>query len=132
VKLLLDTHVFLWLQTAPERLGPQLRLVQDAATGLLVSAASSWEIAIKYRLGRLPLPEPPEHYVPSRLRAVGAEPLAIEHAHALAVSSLPPLHRDPFDRLLIAQARHLGIPIMTADQQITRYPVEVIDLMRDA
>jgi PIN domain nuclease of toxin-antitoxin system len=132
VNLLLDTHVFLWLQTAPERLGPQLRLVQGAATGLLVSAASSWEIAIKYRLGRLPLPEPPEHDVPSRLRAVGAEPLAIEHAPALALSLLPPPHRDPFDRLLIAQARHLGIPIMTADQQITQYPVAVIDLMRNA
>jgi PIN domain nuclease of toxin-antitoxin system len=132
VNLLPHTHVFLWLQTAPERLGPQLRLVQDTATGLLVSAASSWEIAIKYRLGRLPLPEPPEHYVPSRSRAVGAEPLAIGHAHALAVSTLPPLHRDPFDRLLIAQARHPGIPIMTADQQVTQYPVEVIDLMRNA
>ena len=128
MNLLLDTHVFLWLQTAPERLGSRLSLVEDARTGLLVSAASSWEIAIKYGLGRLPLPEPPERYVPSRLRAVGAEPLPIEHAHALAVSSLPPLHRDPFDRLLVAQARHLGIPIMTADPQIAQYPVEVISL----
>lgn len=126
MNLLLDTHVFLWLQTDPQRLGRQLRMVEDSGTGLLVSAASSWEIAVKYGLGRLELPEPPDRYVPSRLRAVGAEPLAVEHAHALAVSALPQLHRDPFDRLLIAQARHLGVPIMTADQQIAQYPVNVI------
>jgi PIN domain nuclease of toxin-antitoxin system len=124
VKLLLDTHVFLWLLTQPERLGEHLRLLEDRRNGLLVSAVSSWEIAIKHALGRLPLPEPPARYVPERLRAIGAEALAIEHAHALAVAELPPLHGDPFDRLLVAQAGLLALPIITADPAVAQYPVE--------
>lgn len=114
--------MFLWLQTEPERLGEHLSTVEDRRNELLLSAASSWEIAIKHALGRLPLPEPPERYVPARIRAIGATALAIEHAHALAVASLPRLHRDPFDRLLLAQADALGVPILTADPILTRYP----------
>ena len=123
MRLLLDTHVFLWLLAEPERLGAQLALVEDPAVELLVSAVSSWEIAIKHGLGRLPLPEPPERYVPDRIRAIGATPLAIEHRHALAVAALPALHGDPFDRLLVAQAKLLDIEILTADPAIARYPV---------
>jgi PIN domain nuclease of toxin-antitoxin system len=126
VRLLLDTHVFLWLQTEPERLGTHLSIVEDQRTELLVSAASSWEIAIKYGLGRLPLPEPPERYVPDRLRAIGAQPVAIEHTHALAVAALPPLHRDPFDRLLVAQAAALGLTIVTADPVLAQYEVTAL------
>lgn len=126
MKLLLDTHVFLWLLTEPERLGEHLRTVEDPANGMLLSAASSWEIAIKVRLGRLELPDDPTRYVPDRMRAIGAEPLAVEHAHALEVAALPPLHRDPFDRLLVAQARHLGLTIMTADAAVARYDVRTM------
>lgn len=126
MKLLLDTHIFLWLQTDPERLGDQLRVVEDERTELLLSAVSSWEIAIKYGLGRLPLPEPPERYVPSRMRAIAAEALAVEHPHALAVATLPNLHRDPFDRLLIAQANLLGLTILTADRAVAQYPVPTV------
>jgi PIN domain nuclease of toxin-antitoxin system len=126
VRVLLDTHVFLWLLTEPERLGAHLEIAEDRRNALLVSAASSWEIAIKYALGRLPLPEPPERYVPERLRAIGAEALAIEHTHALAVAALPPLHTDPFDRLLVAQGRMLAVPILTADPAIAKYPVETL------
>jgi len=126
LRLLLDTHVFLWLNTEPERLGEHLPLVEDRNTELLLSAASSWEIAIKHRLGRLPLPEPPQRYVPTRMRAVGAQGLAIEHPHALAVAQLEPLHRDPFDRLLVAQARLLDVPILTADPMVARYPVQAL------
>jgi PIN domain nuclease of toxin-antitoxin system len=106
--------------------GEHLGLVEDRRNVLLVSAASSWEIAIKYGLGRLPLPEPPEHYVPERLRIIGAEALAIEHTHSLAVAALPPLHRDPFDRLLVAQAGLLDVPILTADPQVAQYPVATL------
>lgn len=126
MRLLLDTHVFLWLQTEPERLGEQLAVVEAPATELWVSAASSWEIAIKYALGRLPLPQPPQRYVPERIRAIRGQPLAVEHAHALAVASLEPLHRDPFDRLLVVQAQAFDVPILTADAAIARYPVECL------
>jgi PIN domain nuclease of toxin-antitoxin system len=126
VRILLDTHVFLWVQTEPARLGEQLRVLEDRRNELIVSAVSSWEIAIKYRLGRLFLPEPPERYVPERLRSIGAKGLAIEHTHALAVATLAPLHRDPFDRLLVAQAGLLDLPVMTADPMLGQYPVATI------
>ncbi len=126
MRVLLDTHVFLWLHTEPERLGEHLAVVEDRRSQLLISAVSSWEIAIKYGLGRLALPEPPERYVPERLRAIGAQALAIEHTHALAVAALPHLHRDPFDRLLVAQAGLLDVPILTADPQLVRYPVRTL------
>ena len=126
MRLLLDTHVFLWLQTEPERLDDHLTLVENPDTTLLLSAASSWEIAIKYGLGRLPLPERPERYVPTRMRAIGAEALPIEHAHALAVAALPALHRDPFDRLLVAQAAAAGATILTADPAVAQYAAETL------
>ena len=126
MNLLLDTHVFLWLQTEPERLGEHLHLVEDRRNDLLVSAASSWEIAIKYQLGKLPLPEAPERYVPRRVRAIGAHAIAVEHSHAFAVANLPALHRDPFDRLLVAQALLLQLTIVTADPAVADYPAPTI------
>jgi PIN domain nuclease of toxin-antitoxin system len=126
VRLLLDTHVFLWLNTQPERLGDQLSLIEDRRSEILFSAVGSWEIAIKHALGRLPLPEPPEHYVPSRMRAIGATGLAVEHSHALAIASLPSLHRDPLDRLLVAQSMLLDVPILTADPILARYPIQAL------
>jgi len=126
VRLLLDTHVFLWLQTEPERLGDQLRTVSDVSNDLFLSAASSWEIAIKYGLGKLPLPERPERYVPQRMQAIGAAGVPVEHSHALAVSGLPDLHRDPFDRLLVAQATMLELTLLTADPAVAQYPVPTL------
>jgi PIN domain nuclease of toxin-antitoxin system len=126
VKLLLDTHIFLWSHTKRKRIGEYLSLVEDPHNERLFSAASSWEIAIKYALGRLPLPEPPQRYVPSRMRAIGAVGVPIAHNHALAVAALPPLHSDPFDRLLIAQSQLLDVPILTADPTIAKYPVRTL------
>ena len=126
MKILLDTHVFLWLQTARKRLGEHLALVEDPHNERLLSAVSSWEIAIKHQLGRLALPEPPQHYVPSRMRAIGAQGLAIEHRHTLAVAELEPLHKDPFDRLLVAQAQVLDATILTADAAVAQYPVRTL------
>ncbi len=126
MRLLLDTHVFLWVQTTPERLGEQVTLVEDERNELVVSAASSWEIAIKYELGRLPLPEEPSRYVPSRIQVIGAQPLPVEHSHALAVAGLPTLHGDPFDRLLVAQAQLEDLTILTADQTVAQYPVAAL------
>jgi PIN domain nuclease of toxin-antitoxin system len=124
--VLLDTHVFLWLQTTPRRLAPVLDLLADEATTVLLSAASSWEIAVKWSLGKLPLPEPPTEYVPERMRysAIGALPVL--HSHALAVGSLPPHHGDPFDRLLIAQALTEGYPLVTADPLLRVYSADLI------
>ena len=119
--MLLDTHIFLWLQTMPERLGAHLGTIENGDIELFVSAATSWEIAIKYELGRLKLPEPPAVYVPDRIRAIGARSVTIEHGHALDVAELPPIHRDPFDRMLVAQAAALGIPLMTADPVVASY-----------
>ncbi len=126
MKLLLDTHVFLWLQTEPERIGEHLDLIEDRDNELLLSAASSWEIAIKYGLGKLLLPSPPQSYVPERVCAIGAHALPVEHSHALAVATLARLHGDPFDRLLVAQAGLLDVPIVTADPLIAQYPVQTL------
>lgn len=125
MKLLLDTHVWLWLQYAPERLGETLDLVEDPENELFLSAASSWEIALKWSIGKLPLPEAPATYIPARLASNGVVPLAIGHDHALAVAELPPHHRDPFDRLLVVQARTLGLTLVTADRALDPYEVKL-------
>lgn len=88
---------------------------------------TAWEIAIKYALGRIPeLGDPPEVYIPARMDRYDFAPLAIAMAHAFQVAHLPPIHRDPFDRILVAQAQVERLPIVTADPNIGRYDVEVI------
>jgi len=127
MKYLLDTAVWLWSLAEPERLNSQARrLVAEGREDLYLSAASSWEIGIKWALGKLPLPEPPARYVPKRLAAQGIRPLTISHAHALAAAELPPHHRDPFDRLLIAQALIEQMTVLTADRAFEKYEVRVL------
>jgi PIN domain nuclease of toxin-antitoxin system len=127
VRYLLDTHVWLWLQTQPERVSADVRdRLGDGSAQLLLSAASSWEIAIKHALGKLPLPEPPKTYVPSRMRHDSVDGLPVTHAHALHVATLPRHHGDPFDRLLVAQSQLEDIPLVTADPRITRYDVAIV------
>ena len=127
MRALLDTHCWLWLQTDPKRVGGALlEELADPASERFLSAASAWEIAIKYALGKLPLPEDPVLYVPDRMRVSRFQELAISTADALAVTRLPPHHRDPFDRLLVAQARRHGLTLVTADAAIERYDVALI------
>lgn len=126
MRILLDTQVFLWAASEPERLGQARPFIEEPRNELLVSAASSWEIAIKHALGKLPLPERPTHYVPHLLRELGAVAVPVEHAHALAVAELPHHHRDPFDRLLVAQALVLEVPIATADPMLAKYDVGIL------
>lgn len=127
MRVLLDTHCFLWMQASPGKLSPAaLALVEDVDNELLLSAASSWEIAVKFALGKLPLPMPPHEYVPARMASSGTLGLPVEHIHALQVSRLPLHHRDPFDRLLVAQAMVEGLPILTADPQLGAYSVEIL------
>ena len=124
---LLDTHVWLWMLGDPARIRRDLAVeLRESQTRLLLSAASSWEIAIKWAAGRLALPEPPATYVPSRMQRTDVEPLAVTHPHALQVSTLPRHHRDPFDRLLVAQAQLEGVPILTVDRAFDAYDVETI------
>ncbi len=126
MKYLLDTHVFLWLQSDPKRLGSSISRLERPDSELLVSAASGWEIAIKYEIGRLSLPEPPERYVPSRVKAIGALALPVELRHALAVSTLPPIHRDPFDRILLCQAKATNAILVTADETMDQYSIRTL------
>jgi PIN domain nuclease of toxin-antitoxin system len=127
MKYLLDTSVWLWSLTASERINKKARqLLASGQEELYLSAASSWEISIKWALGRLPLPEPPGSYVPKRLAAQGIRPLAITHTHALTVSELPAHHSDPFDRLLIAQAQVEDMVILTADRALEPYGVKIL------
>lgn len=128
MRVLLDTNVFLWLQTEPERLGGALPLLEDPTTTRLVSAVVGWEIAIKHALGRLTLPQPPDLWVPRMMAAGVMTPLPIELAPALAAGALPPIHGDPFDRLLVAQAQHLDVPLITGDRIFRRYGVETIEV----
>jgi PIN domain nuclease of toxin-antitoxin system len=112
------------MQVDPDRFSaPARQIIEDPANELFLSAASSWEIAIKYRLGKLPLPEPPATYVPSRMRSSGTSTLPVAHSHALHVAELPSHHRDPFDRLLISQAVLERLVILTADPQFDAYDV---------
>ncbi|GAB1542860.1 type II toxin-antitoxin system VapC family toxin [Scytonema sp. NUACC21] len=127
MRALLDTHAFIWWVTDDTRLSSTARsIIIDPGNVLFLSAASAWEIVIKVRLGKLTLPDVPERYIPSRLEINRFESLAIQMVHALQVTNLPDLHRDPFDRILIAQSQVEKAPIITADSQIAQYPVNVI------
>jgi PIN domain nuclease of toxin-antitoxin system len=126
-RLLLDTHIWLWSLSTPNRLGPEgLRLLENPENELFLSAESSWEIAIKYRLGRISLPEPPDKFIPPRLIRDGIKSLSVEHQHACHVANLPDHHRDPFNRILIAQAQIERLLFITADQKLRDYEVEMV------
>ncbi|NJL78253.1 MAG: type II toxin-antitoxin system VapC family toxin [Richelia sp. RM2_1_2] len=127
MKALLDTHAFIWWVTDDSRLSSTARgIIADEGNVVFLSAASAWEIVIKVRLGKLNLPEPPETYIPSRLTMNRFSSLPIQMVHALQVVNLPDFHRDPFDRIIIAQSQVEKMPIVTVDTQVTRYPVDVI------
>jgi PIN domain nuclease of toxin-antitoxin system len=127
MKALLDTHAFLWWITDDPRLSSRVReLTGDSINTLFLSAASGWEIAIKAQLGKLQLPDNLERYIADQLSLNGFESLPIQLRHALHVYSLPDLHRDPFDRILVAQSQLEQLPILTVDPQIARYEVDVI------
>ena len=122
MKLLLDTHLLLWAAGLPERLPMEAaRLIEDEANMLLFSAASLWEVAIKSGLGR------DDFRVDARLLRRGLldngyEELPILSAHAVMVDALPEIHKDPFDRMLVAQAQYEGVTLLTSDAVVARYP----------
>ena len=121
--LLLDTHVLLWANEAPERLSPEaVAALEDPANRLLVSSVSVAEIEIKRRLGKLDM----EHSCQTLVSRLDAAWLDLTAAHAMGLRALPMLHADPFDRLLIAQAITEGCPLVTADQKVLAYPVSTL------
>lgn len=125
--VLIDTHCWLWWIESPERLSDRaLDLIKRGENTVLFSAASSWEIAIKYAIGKIHLPEPPEEFIPKRLTRDSFTTIPIEHSHTLRTASLPLHHSDPFDRLLVAQAQLENVPILTADPKIGLYKIAVI------
>lgn len=127
MRLLLDTNVALWLADDPALARPDtLDLLTADTSELVLSAVVPWEIAIKWRSGKLTLPEHPRSWVQRLGREFGTQSLPITSAHVTEVADLPDHHRDPFDRLLIAQARAEGMAVVTADEVFTRYGVEVI------
>lgn len=130
MRILLDTQCWLWMQVSPERFSPSALIqIENPGNELLLSAASSWEIAIKVGLGKLSLPLPPADYVPDRLMSSGVTGLPVDHSHALHVATLPAHHRDPFDRLLIAQAQLEGLTILTADREFSQYDVQLAEAL---
>jgi PIN domain nuclease of toxin-antitoxin system len=124
VRLLLDTYALIWALDAPERL-PQafLDTLDKAGVTVFASAASSWEIAIKVALGRLRFPM---EKLPTALSDAGFKELQVSIAHGLEMARLPLIHRDPFDRLLIAQARHEGLTLVTRDPTVRRYQIDTL------
>lgn len=127
MNLLLDTQCLLWWFTAPEQLNSKaIEQIVDSDNALFFSVASAWEIAIKVGIGKLPLPEPVDTYVASRMQLLGAKYLDIVFPHACRVATLPLLHRDPFDRILVAQAQIERMTLVTADEILTQYSVDLL------
>ena len=127
MRLLLDTHAFLWAAGEPSRLARKARAaIEDAANDVFVSAAVAWEIAIKHARGKLSLPLDPATYFPSRLTLLGFRPMAITVEHALAVGKLPQHHSDPFDRIMIVQAQVESLVFVTHDPAALRYRVRTL------
>jgi len=127
MRLLLDTCTFLWIASdAPALSGRARQLFRSPDNEVFLSVGSAWEIAIKHALGRLPLPEVPERFVPEMREAHGIVSLAVDEEAALHLSRLPDLHRDPFDRLLVSQAIVHGLTIVTPDALVTQYPARTI------
>lgn len=127
MKALLDTHAFLWWISDDPRLSAPIReLVGNGESKLFLSAASGWEIAIKMRLGRLEVHGDPEQFILEQLALNDIAVLPVSISHALRTVALPGHHRDPFDRMLVAQSQIERLPIVTADPLIARYAVEVI------
>jgi len=127
MQALLDTHTFLWWIDNEQRLSTRAhQIISDGANELFFSPASGWEIAIKAQLGKLTLPANLEEFVLEQLSRNHFTPLPVQISHVLGVYRLPLLHRDPFDRLLVAQSRLANVPILTIDPLISQYDVQTI------
>jgi PIN domain nuclease of toxin-antitoxin system len=126
VKLLLDTHIFLWYIAGDPRVGLDVRTSIENSEVAYLSVASVWEATIKYHLGKLPLPEPPHPWLMVQREQHGIESLAIEESTVAHLSRLQPHHRDPFDRILVCQAIQHNLQIVTVDSIFSFYPAKLL------
>ena len=127
MKILLNTHIFLWFISGDTKLSTDVRdAVRDPDNEVYLSAVSIWEAIVKYQLGKLPLPEPPETYLPKQRDLHQISSLALDESSVVQLANLPPLHRDPFDRMLICQALQNGLTIATVDSAFRAYSVSVM------
>ena len=128
MKLLLDTHVFLRFISGDTRLHAYQRdAIRDPENEVFLSVVSVWEATVKHALGKLPLPAEPAEYLPTQRQRHGIQSLSLDEASVAQLSTLPNLHRDPFDRMLICQARHHGLAIVTIDRLFQAYPIDRLE-----
>ena len=126
MRLLLDTHVFLWFIAGDNRVGGKTRNLIENSDVVYLSAASVWEITIKHQLRKLPLPGPPHPWLSIQREQHGIESLPIYESAVAQLSTLPMHHRDPFDRLIICQAIQHDLQIVTVDSHFSQYPVDLL------
>jgi PIN domain nuclease of toxin-antitoxin system len=126
MRVLLDTHIFLWYITADRRITASVRATIENADAVYVSVATIWEATTKYRLGKLALPAPPHPWLAKQREEHGFEPLVIDEGTVAHLETLEPHHRDPFDRILICQAIEHDLQIVTVDPLIEKYPVKLL------
>jgi len=126
MRILLDTHVFLWFISGDRRLPADMRdAIRDSRNEVYLSVVSLWEATVKYQLGKLSLPQPPDSYLPTQRRRHQIASLLLDEASVSQLANLPPIHRDPFDRMLVCQALAQDLAIATVDDAISAYPVPV-------
>jgi PIN domain nuclease of toxin-antitoxin system len=129
MKVLLDTHVFLWYISADSQLPIPFRdAIREPTNQVFLSAASVWEAVIKYALGKLPLPEAPAEYLPRQRATHRITSLPVEEGALIHLAGLPPLHRDPFDRILVAQALQHDLEVASVDAAVRAYPVRLLPM----
>jgi PIN domain nuclease of toxin-antitoxin system len=127
MKILLDTHIFLWFISGDNQLSTDVwNAIRDPDNEVYLSAISVWEAIVKYQLGKLPLPEHPETYLPKQRDLHQIASLDLDESSVIQLAKLPPLHRDPFDRMLICQALQNGLTIATVDTAVRAYSVSVM------
>jgi PIN domain nuclease of toxin-antitoxin system len=127
MKILLDTHIFLWFISGDTQLSTEIRdTIREPDNEVYLSAVSVWEAIVKYQLGKLPLPEHPQIYLPKQRDLHQIASLSLDENSVVQLAKLPLLHRDPFDRMLICQALQKGLTIATVDSAVRAYPVSVM------
>ncbi|MBE9195852.1 type II toxin-antitoxin system VapC family toxin [Synechocystis sp. LEGE 06083] len=127
MRILLDTHIFLWFISGDTQLSTGARdAIRDPDNEVYLSSVSVWEAIVKYQLGKLPLPESPETYLPKQRELHQIASLALDENSVVQLAKLPPLHRDPFDRMLVCQALQNGLTIATVDSAVRAYSVSIL------